>query len=316
MVRKAVENHRFLRRLLSSAPLTIAHRGDSYRVPENTLEAAKHAHEQHADAWELDVHVTRDGVPVVIHDESLLRTTDVAVKFANDSRRHTGFLVADFDLREIQTLDAGSWFLDADSRPRSAASFGTLDRISDAQRKSYRSGTVRVPTLVQALDLTLGLDWLVNVELKSVPTSNPKLAELAVELIRERAMADRVLVSSFDHDEVARVVRLLPEVAAGVLTTTPLYRPHRYVKEWVGADCYHPSTDSVGAGSDRYRRDPSARTLRVEDLSALKDAEVPVCVYTVNDHRPGGLSDHLAEAGVAGLFTDDPAGLVGKKGRH
>ena len=93
-------------------PLVVAHRGDSAYAPENTLEAARRAWDEGADAWELDVQLARDGVPVVLHDESLVRTTDVATRFAGDPRGASGFLVADFDFEEIRTLDAGSWFVE------------------------------------------------------------------------------------------------------------------------------------------------------------------------------------------------------------
>jgi glycerophosphoryl diester phosphodiesterase len=63
-------------------PLIVAHRGDSFRAPENTLEAARLAWEAGAAAWELDVRLTRDRVPIIPHDGSLLRTTDVALRLA------------------------------------------------------------------------------------------------------------------------------------------------------------------------------------------------------------------------------------------
>ncbi|MCW5559070.1 MAG: glycerophosphodiester phosphodiesterase, partial [Verrucomicrobiae bacterium] len=71
----------------ASAPLLVAHRGASALAPENTLLAAERAWRDGAVAWEFDVHLSRDGVPVVIHDESLLRTTDVAERFPDDPRR-------------------------------------------------------------------------------------------------------------------------------------------------------------------------------------------------------------------------------------
>src|SRR5262245_59431253 len=84
-------------------PWVIAHRGDSSRAPENTLEAGLAAHRGGADAWELDVQLSRDRVPVVIHDDSLLRTTDVAMRFPDDPRRVSGYLVGDFDLDELRS---------------------------------------------------------------------------------------------------------------------------------------------------------------------------------------------------------------------
>ena len=128
--------------------------------------------------WELDVRLTRDGVPVVIHDASLLRTTNVAHAFASDARLLDGALVAAFDLAEIRTLDAGSWFVSPTGGPRSALSFGTLSTLDADERASFSSGMVRVPTLGECLEFTAARDWLVNVEIKSWPDSEPRLARL------------------------------------------------------------------------------------------------------------------------------------------
>src|SRR6516165_9960808 len=144
----AVRN-RFLALFRSSrtAPVVVAHRGDSFHAPENTLEAARLAWEAGAEAWELDVQLTRDGVPVVLHDESLLRTTDVATRFAGDPRGRGGFRVSDFDLEEVRTLDAGSWFVDDRGGTRSARDLGTLDRLAPEHVAYYRSGQIFIPTL-------------------------------------------------------------------------------------------------------------------------------------------------------------------------
>jgi glycerophosphoryl diester phosphodiesterase len=286
----------------------IAHRGDSFHAPENTLVAARRGWEAGADAWELDVHLTRDGVPVVIHDESLLRTTDVAERFAADPRARSGFLVADFDHAEIATLDAGSWFL-GPSATRTATAFGTLDRLETHARDEYASGRVRVPTLAEALRLTDALDWQVNVEIKSFPNTNPALLDAVIAAVVETATADRVLISSFDHADVARVARSQPELATGVLAATPLFDPAYYVRDQIGADFYHPSSAVLGQQADAYRRGPAPDALRMADFEALQAKGVPVLVYTVNDVRPGGLASHLADCGAGGLFTDDPAGL-------
>src|SRR5262249_47569298 len=155
--------------LLRSArnrPVLVAHRGDSYHAPENTLESARLGHEAGADAWELDVQLTQDAVPVVLHDESLVRTTDVAARFPTGDRRTKGaarsdYPVSRFTLDELRTLDAGSWFVDPRGLPRSAKHFGTLASLDASALKRYRSGTVLIPTLEEALSLTKERDWLV-----------------------------------------------------------------------------------------------------------------------------------------------------------
>ena len=87
----------WLRRAAGSAPLVVAHRGASAAAPENTLAAFRLAMEQGATVVECDVHLSADGVPVVIHDERVERTTN----------GRGG--VSDLTLTQLQVLDAGSW---------------------------------------------------------------------------------------------------------------------------------------------------------------------------------------------------------------
>ncbi len=308
----------FLERLRSvqARPLIIAHRGDSSHNPENTLEAARLGWEAGADAWELDVQLTRDGVAVVLHDESLSRTTDVAARHPDDLRGRDGYRVIDFDWGEVRELDAGSWFASERGGPRSALEFGTLGGLPSDRREHYRSGKIRIPTLVEALELTLELDWLVNVEIKSFPDDPPCLVEAVLEAIERTGSASRVLLSSFDHRDLVRVAAMarhqhlsLQPISLGALVDTPLANPRAYVTGTVGVDAYHVSARSLGSESVAYRHHPSLGSLRGEDVEELRSAGIPVLVYTVNDHGPGGLADHLASLGVAGLFTDDPAGM-------
>jgi glycerophosphoryl diester phosphodiesterase len=290
-------------------PLIIAHRGDSFRAPENTLVAARLAWKTGAPAWELDVKLTRDEVPVVLHDESLLRTTDVGVRFKNDPRAQGGFRVSDFDYSEVQTLDAGSWFVAPDGGPRSANSFGTLDHLEPESVALYRSGRVTIPTLADALALTRELDWLMNVEIKSFPESPPGLVERVLDVIDQTDTASRVLISSFDHTDVARANRPGRGYGLGILTATPLCRTDHYATELVGADTVHVAAAVLGSESIAYRRHPAAQSLQTDLVDELKKRAIPLLVYTVNSHGPESLAEHMAAIGVDGLFTDDPQGL-------
>ena len=273
-------------------PLILAHRGDSFHAPENTLEAARIGLDSGADGWELDVRLTRDGVPVVLHDESLLRTTDVARRFEGDPRARVGFLVVEFTLEEIRSLDAGSWFVDAAGGPRSAIGFGTIDRLAEFDRALYSSGKVRVPTLAESLGLTSRLDRLVNVEIKPTAGDPATLVGAVLDAVRASATLDRVAISSFDHDMVALVAAREPGVATGALVDGVPDRPAQDLLDSLGADALH----APPSGLDTAR------------------LEVPVLVYTVNDSGPTGLAVRLAGAGVSGLFTDDPESLAGRFG--
>ncbi len=269
--------------------MILAHRGDSFHAPENTLEAAGLGHLAGADGWELDVRLTRDGVPVVLHDESLIRTTDVARRFQGDPRGDRGFLVGDFTLEEVRSLDAGSWFVEPFGGPRSAADFGTLGRLPGARRDLYASGAVRVPTLVEALDWSRTLDWLVNVEIKPTPGDPSAQVVAVLNAIGSTDMVDHATVSSFDLAVVAEVASRQPGLATGALVSGPV-DPDRVVGFLATLGAYALHAPPFG----------------LPPMSA----GVPVLVYTVNDAGPGGLAGRLADEGVAGLFTDDPASLT------
>ena len=303
--------NRFLALLCSQRehPVIVAHRGDSFRAPENTLEAARLGWESGANAWELDVQLSRDGVPVVIHDESLLRTTDVARKFARDDRGRDGFRVSDFDFDEVRTLDAGSWFVAEDGGPRSARDFDSRNRLDSSQVRHFESGQVIIPTLSEALLFTRESDWLVNVEIKSFPERPRELVEPVLRVIAETQTASRVLISSFDHRDVAAANVPGREYALGILAMTPLCQVARYAREIVGADTAHLSADVVGSETVMYRRDRAPRSLEGDLVADLKRNGVPTLVYTVNDHGAGSLAEHLEWIGVAGFFTDDPLGM-------
>ncbi len=303
--------NRFLQLLGSprSDPIIIAHRGDSFHAPENTLEAAQLGFEAGADAWELDVQLTRDGVPVVLHDESLLRTTDVAARFAGDPRGQDGFRVSDLDLDEVRSLDAGSWFVADNGGYRSARDFGTLGQVDSVAAARFRSGNVRVPMLEEALAFTRDRDWLVNVEIKSFPDRPPGLVERVIATIEATDTADRVLISSFDHDDVAAADRPERRYGLGLLLWTPIHRLAEYATRLVGADTVHLSAEILGSEAVAYRRNRDARSLRHDIVAELRSRALPTLVYTVNHQAGGMLARHLAEIGVKGLFTDDPAGI-------
>jgi glycerophosphoryl diester phosphodiesterase len=316
IAREANMDNRFMDLLRSTrrAPVVVAHRGDSFHAPENTLEAGRATREAGAPAWEIDVQLTRDGVPVLLHDESLRRTTDVGSKFAGDPRGKTGWYVSDFDWREVETLDAGSWFVAESGGSRSAKQFGTLDTLGDA-RKVFASGGVKIPTLEQALRLTAELDLLMNVELKAFPAGYPGLARTVLETIERTGTASRVLISCFDHRELAKIRTLTagsPEraVPLGVLQSNPLHRPGAYTSQLLGAQTCHLAADGLGAHSNAYRKSSSVGALWKDVIDDLRASRVPLLVWTVNQTGPGSLSDHFRQLGVEGIITDDPAGVL------
>lgn len=155
------------------------HRGASAYAPENTLPAFRLAEEQDADGIELDVHLTRDGELVVIHDETLDRTT-------NGSG-----LVSARSLAELKTLCA------------------------DNGMPGYAG--VRIPTLREVLEQVRPGRMLVNIELKTGILWYEGIEKKTLDLVAELGMEDRVIYSSFNHYSIAEVRRLAPQAQTAYL---------------------------------------------------------------------------------------------------
>jgi glycerophosphoryl diester phosphodiesterase len=161
-------------------PVVVGHRGAMGHCPENTMTSFRRAVELGADWIEFDIHLSSDGAAVVIHDETLERTTNGKGAVG----RHT--------LEQLRHLDAGSWF-----GPEHAGE--------------------RIPTLPQVLDWAREAGTFVDVELKSGPVVYPGIEQVLVDALREARMTERAIVISFDHHAVQRVKKADATVATGVL---------------------------------------------------------------------------------------------------
>jgi glycerophosphoryl diester phosphodiesterase len=164
---------------LEKRPLVIAHRGGAGLWPENTLVGFHAASEMGVDILEMDIHSTRDGVLVVIHDEKVERTTD-------------GFGdISAMTLEQVKQLDAGyGWTSDE------GLSF------------PFRGQGLEIPTLEEVFNELPGVHM--NIEIKQAEFS---IVEPFCDLIREHQMQERVLVASFDAGVLAGFRRACPEVA-------------------------------------------------------------------------------------------------------
>jgi glycerophosphoryl diester phosphodiesterase len=281
----------------------IAHRGARAFAPENTLEAFAKAKTFACPMFEMDVHRTKDGELIVHHDDQLTRCTDVRKKFP---RRHR-YYVSDFTLAELKTLDAGRWYVRQIGLPVAEREF-FLQTLTDEEvvrfvrtkdLAHYASGTVRLPTLRETLDFAQAAGMMVNIEIKTLPRMYPNLTADVVELVIEMHMEGRVLISSFDHEQLLEVRRLSDVIPTGVLTCDRLANPGEYLR-LLDADAYNPGCygdyDSLGFHSVTGKLD--ARGIR-----SARDAGRGVNVWTCND--PDQMKC-LIEAGVSGLISDFP----------
>jgi len=284
----------------------IAHRGARGMAPENTLEAIALAARQAADAGELDVQLSADGEVVVLHDDTLVRTTDARLRFPD----RAPWWVADFTLAELRRLDAGAWFVDELARdPTTRQPFlhsltnDERDRwIDPAALARFGSGAVRIPTLVECLAACAALGLASHVELKAVPRFPPALVERALAAIDASGERARVTVSSFDHRLLARVRALDAGLPTAVLARDRLADPVDYLAR-LDAQAYHPGCqgddDTIGFQSVDGALDHAT-------IAALRAAGRAINVWTEND--PVRMR-RLVDAGVSGIFTDYPARL-------
>jgi glycerophosphoryl diester phosphodiesterase len=157
--------------------LVIAHRGAKGEAPENTLAAFRLGLEQGCDAIELDIHLSKDGEIIVIHDFTIDRTTNMKG------------VVNELTLLQLKQADAGCWF-------------------------NSRFEGERIPTLEEVFDL-VPPEVMINVEIKD--SYDRMLEPTLVELMKRKNRVHNVVVSSFDHKSLMFLKLLLPEVKIGLL---------------------------------------------------------------------------------------------------
>lgn len=174
--------------------MCVAHRGFSGKAPENTLAAVRMALALPYVRWmEIDVQLTRDGVPVVIHDFTLDRTTNGHGKIKNMEFEH------------LRRLDAGSW-----------------------KGRAFRGE--RVPSLEEVLELASGRLRL-NIELKTSGDMYPGLEKAVIDLVSSTGMRDDVVLTSFDAGALQRIKELDPRFRTGLIYDSRTGDPARKLKE-------------------------------------------------------------------------------------
>lgn len=183
--------------------LVWAHRGASGYAPENTMPAFEKAIEMGADGIELDVQLTKDGELVILHDETIDRTSD-----------------------------GSGWVRDM--------TYAKLSRYNYNQ-KQPEYGHVRIPTLEEVYALLQPTGLTVNVEIKAGEVFYPELEDRVLDLTARMGMEERVIYSSFNHYTVQRIKELNPEAKTGMLYCDGIINPVSYAKYVVGADALHPA---------------------------------------------------------------------------
>lgn len=216
-----------------------AHRGSSGKYPENTMLAFEKAIEEGAEGIEIDVHLSKDGEVVIIHDETLNKTTE-----------GTG-LVKEHTLAELKKL--------------------------------------RVPSLVELLELMKGTDLELNIEHKTYLINYPQIEEKVLAIVKEHGAGRKVVHSSFHLPTVLRVKKLDPAAdIAWLLSKFPIPHPADYIKT-LGLEALHMDKDAV-----------------LERPEHFKGVYDKLRVWTVNNDEE---KKTLIGLGVAAIITDYPIGM-------
>ena len=193
-------NSGFLRRVAASplprVPLIIGHRGAAAVAPENTIVSFERALADGADGIEFDVRLARDGVPVVIHDATLRRTTLKSGR------------IASFSSTELGAMDAGTWF--------------NLRYPAKAQALYTQA---RIPTLADVFTRFKKSDALLYVEMKCGAKDRAALSAEVAKLIRTHNLTTRVRVESFDLAAIAEIKRIDSRLRTAALFDRRLSRP-------------------------------------------------------------------------------------------
>lgn len=184
-----------------------AHRGNSSGYPENTMISFRSAVELGADGIETDIHLTKDGVLVITHDEEISRVSD-----------GTG-MVKNLTYDELLKFDFGLW-------------------------KDEKFKGEKIPKLTDLLDLLEGTDMMLNIEIKMGFVLYPGIEEKVLETIRTRNFLDRVIFSSFNHYSLAKLKSLEPTAVVAPLYEEGIFEPYNYARTF-GADYIHPHYKSV-----------------------------------------------------------------------
>ncbi|MET8245396.1 glycerophosphodiester phosphodiesterase family protein [Streptomyces sp. NPDC005202] len=247
-------------------PLVVAHRGASAYTPENTLPAIDKAAALGIPWVENDVQRTKDGELVVIHDDSLQRTTNVEEVFPG----RAPWKVKDFTAAEVARLDAGSWF--------GPAFAGT-----------------RVPTLEQYMRRVEHNHQKLLLEIKN-PQLYPGIERQTLKLLGNegwldhRHLASRLIVQSFSADSVRIVHDLKPGIRTGFLGQPSTADLHQYAGF---ADLINPSHGTLSAGY----------VSTVHAFTGPHGSPLRVFTWVVDD---AARARTVAGYGVDGIITNKP----------
>lgn len=295
--------------------IVIAHRGASGYLPEHTLEAKALAHSMNPDYIEQDVVLTKDGVPVVLHDHYLDTVSDVATKFKARKRKDGRYYAIDFTFAEIKTLQA----------------FERIDLKTGKQvfPNRFPSGQSHfsVPSLEEELELIKGLNQSsgknigIYPEIKA-PAFHRKegqdISKIVLEVLAKHGFSDKddaIYLQCFDWNETKRIRnelgykgKLIQLIAENSWNESPNVDFDALQKK-DGLEAISKVADGIGPWINHVVNDDGTPSDLAQNAHAVGLALHPYTLRT--DDLPAWAKSHdhamqviLFDAGADGLFTD------------
>jgi glycerophosphoryl diester phosphodiesterase len=188
---------------LPPKPLIVAHRGASMLAPENTLASAQLAADMGIYALETDVHISQDGVPYLMHDDTLLRTTDVRSVFPGRAKDRA----ESFTLADVHRLNAGKWFVEQDPFKVIAGRMVSPDQVTEYQGQM-------VPTLAEELAIVRDRNLRFIFDLKQPPGDHPftnSFFDVVLQQIQQVGIDEQIWFL-VDRDQLAVIQKSAPDM--------------------------------------------------------------------------------------------------------
>lgn len=256
----------------------IAHRGASGYAPEHTLSAYKKAIQMKADYVELDLHMTKDGELVAIHDATLARTTNAEEIYPD----RAPWRVKDFTLSEIKRLDAGSWFNDA---------------YPEYAKKQYAKE--KIPTLQEVIDAMKRKDAKAALYIETkAPNVYPSMEEKLVDILKKNGYLQqgKVIFQSFSEASLRKLREIIPKG----IPLIQLYSPSMIKGRNLDDVLDQAAEYAKGVG-------PEQSLVTPEFVQKAHERHLIVHPYTINAKEE--MQKQLL-LGVDGMFTNYPDRLA------
>ncbi|MHA1427425.1 MAG: glycerophosphodiester phosphodiesterase family protein [Candidatus Helarchaeota archaeon] len=262
---------------LPAKPLVVAHRGASHLAPENTLIAGELAANLSAYGWEIDIQISYDGIPFLMHDDTLKRTTNVSAQFPGRENEPA----SNFTIDELKQLNAGSWFVERD--PYRAIAKGL---VTPAQIQQYRNA--KIPTLEEAVNLTRDYGLILDADFKGAPVGHPYYAtyfNICLNVLKAAGIDSHIIIQTGNRDYLNITQAEAPDMITGLTmsTSNPLSIEEFQAMGYDIANFHHSVPYTV--------------------IQAYTSANIPVRVWTVDNI---GRFSQLWCANVTFVITNEP----------